>query len=96
MTVSRSNTQEKIKEITQNMRDFLVEKNRRYGDSALSPCQIFSKAANAEQLCSRIDDKLSRIKNADEFKKNDLCDLVGYLLLLMISLDYTEFDDLLD
>ena len=64
----------------------LIEKNRKYGDSALNPARIFSKADNVAQLHTRIDDKLSRIKNAQDDEDEDvIADLIGYLVLLTIS-----------
>ena len=41
----------------------LLAKNKAYGNSALEPCRVFSKAGVKEQLLVRIDDKLSRIRN---------------------------------
>lgn len=64
----------------------LVAKNRKYGDSALNPVRIFSKASNIEQLKVRLDDKLSRIKNAQDDEDEDvIADLIGYLVLLTIA-----------
>ena len=64
----------------------LVTKNRKYGDSALNPVRIFSKASNIEQLKVRLDDKLSRIKNAQDDEDEDvIADLIGYLVLLTIA-----------
>lgn len=64
----------------------LIEKNIAYGDSALSPVRIFSKADAREQLHVRIDDKLSRLmKGTDYPGDNDIDDLIGYLVLLKIS-----------
>ena len=64
----------------------LIEKNRKYGDSALNPARIFSKADNVAQLHTRIDDKLSRIKNAQDDEDEDvIADLIGYLVLLTVS-----------
>ena len=64
----------------------LIEKNIAYGDSALSPVRIFSKADSREQLHVRIDDKLSRLmKGTDYPGDNDIDDLIGYLVLLKIS-----------
>ena len=61
----------------------LIEKNRKYGDSALNPARIFSKADNVAQLHTRIDDKLNRIKNAQDDEDEDvIADLIGYLVLL--------------
>jgi hypothetical protein len=66
--------------------EMLVDKNRSYGDSALSPVRIFSKASPMEQLAIRIDDKLSRLTKGHEFLgDNDLDDLIGYLILLKVA-----------
>ena len=64
----------------------LIEKNRKYGDSALNPARIFSKADNVAQLHTRIDDKLNRIKNAQDDEDEDvIADLIGYLVLLTVA-----------
>lgn len=71
------------------IKKLLLEKNSKYGNSALDPVRIFSKACAAEQLLVRIDDKLSRIKRGAGLLSNDedvLSDLIGYLVLLKISL----------
>ena len=66
--------------------DLLVAKNRRYGNSALEPVRLFSRADAIEQIKVRIDDKLSRIKSgqADDTEDAEL-DLLGYLVLLRIA-----------
>jgi hypothetical protein len=64
----------------------LQEKNFAYGDSALDPVRIFSKANAIEQLLVRIDDKLSRFARGSEYPgDNDIDDLIGYLVLLKIA-----------
>ena len=64
----------------------LLEKNIAYGNSALSPIQIFAKAGAQEGIANRIDDKLNRIKNNQTYVgDNDLDDLIGYLILYKIS-----------
>jgi hypothetical protein len=64
----------------------LIDKNIAYGDSALDPVRIFSKADPVEQLRVRIDDKLSRLmKGTDYVGDNDIDDLIGYLVLLKIA-----------
>jgi hypothetical protein len=69
----------------------LIDKNKSYGDSALDPIRIFSKANSDEQIKIRIDDKLSRISRGSEFYgDNDLDDLIGYLILLKVSKIYNE------
>lgn len=91
-----TDTQKKIEELFDNFKEFLKEKNRRYGNSAIQPIQIFSKTPAESQILNRIDDKISRIKNSPELKKNDISDLFGYLALLMIKNEWTTFDELLD
>jgi hypothetical protein len=65
----------------------LVQKNVKYGNSALEPTRIFSKASTTEQLLVRIDDKLSRIKTTglEAPDEDTLNDLIGYLILLKIA-----------
>lgn len=69
----------------------LIDKNISYGDSALSPVRIFSKADPREQLYVRIDDKLNRlIKGAEYPGDNDIDDLIGYLVLLKIAKQFQD------
>lgn len=95
MTEERT-TQESIDLILTNFAEFLKEKNRRYGDSALVSINVFSKLPAGEQIRIRLDDKVSRIKNSDTLRKNDVADVVGYCVLLMVLHDWTEFGDLID
>lgn len=60
----------------------LIEKNKKYGNSAIQPQRIFSRADPIEQINVRIDDKLSRIKNQQVNEDEDAeFDLIGYLIL---------------
>jgi len=45
----------------------LIKKNIAYGNSALEPVRIFSRADAREQLHVRIDDKLSRIMKGTSY-----------------------------
>lgn len=66
--------------------EMLIKKNISYGNSALDPIRIFSKADSKEQIRVRIDDKLNRIQNDQAFPgDNDIEDLIGYLILLKIA-----------
>ena len=56
-------TQLKIIQMLDRIESLLIEKNRKYGDSALTPTRVFSQASTIEQLKVRIDDKLSRIRS---------------------------------
>jgi hypothetical protein len=68
------------------IKELLLSKNLKYGDAALNPNRIFSRADKVEQLRVRIDDKLNRIANRrDEEDEDPLLDLIGYLVLLRIA-----------
>jgi len=74
-----------------NLAHMLIKKNISYGNSALEPIRIFSKADAREQLHVRIDDKLSRIMRGTEYiGDNDIDDLIGYLVLLKIAKDQND------
>ena len=80
------NTEQKIEAACQEIMNLLIEKNRKYGDSAMKPSRIFSKADAQEQIKVRIDDKLNRIMNQQPDDIEDsVTDLIGYLILLKIS-----------
>jgi hypothetical protein len=65
----------------------LAEKNEKYGNSALDPVRIFSRASSEEGLLVRIDDKLSRIARCPPGQEDEdvLLDLIGYLTLLLAA-----------
>ena len=90
------NTQQDIILLFDNFKEFLLEKNRLYNDSAMNPVQVFSKESTQNQICNRLDDKLSRIRNSDKLRKNDVADVFGYVALLLISNGWMEFEDLID
>jgi hypothetical protein len=88
---------ESIAAVFDSLKLLVVEKNKRYGDAALAPKQIFSKLDAGEGLKVRIDDKISRIMNNNgEIRKNDVADLIGYLALLSVSQEWLDFSDLVD
>lgn len=69
-----------------SVRQMLIDKNKAYGNSALEPVRIFSNASPVEQICVRIDDKLSRLMRGHEFQGDDTGrDLLGYLVLLEVA-----------
>jgi hypothetical protein len=84
-------TQKDIEKVSKQVSDLLIAKNKSYGDSALHPTRVFSKADNVEQLLVRIDDKLSRIQNGHDWPgDNDIDDLIGYLILLKIAKERSQ------
>jgi len=80
-------TEKLIKKVCEDVKDLLLQKNRDYGNSALSPSGVFSKGDVFESLGSRIDDKLMRIANRgiNENTLDTVDDLIGYLVLLKIA-----------
>ena len=88
MAMSESET--KISGVCDDIKELLIHKNRKYGNSALKPCRVFSKASAVEQLLVRIDDKLNRIMQGAGLLANDedvVNDLIGYLVLLKIGMN---------
>ena len=87
---------DKLEKVCGELSRFLTTKNERYGNSALEPISIFSKIDAGSSILVRIDDKLSRISNAETLRKNDVVDLAGYLVLLMVEHGWDDFGDMLD
>jgi hypothetical protein len=71
----------------------LLAKNRSYGNSALEPLNVAANGGALELIAVRIDDKLSRIKNAhglemamaDTSTEDAVTDLIGYLILAQVA-----------
>jgi len=85
-----NNTPDDIMKVCDKVRDLLLYKNEKYGDSALSPIRILSSCTPIEQILVRIDDKLNRIKQSNGLMEKDedvVLDLIGYFVLLKIALD---------
>ena len=81
------NTSQRIKEKCKKLEELLLHKNEKYGDSALNPLKVFSKANAVTGIKVRLDDKLKRIKNAGlvDATEDTPQDLAGYMILLMIA-----------
>jgi len=80
-------TKSKIKSRCKQLEELLLSKNEKYGDAALEPLNVFSKANSVSSIKARIDDKLKRIQNSGliDHDEDTLLDLTGYLILLMIA-----------
>jgi len=90
-----------IERTIENLKKFLLEKNKRYGNSALEPLSIFTSHIKGEDqalnnMLVRLDDKLKRIQNSEELRKNDIADIMGYLVLLCVNQGWDDFSDLID
>lgn len=66
------------------VRALLVSKNQAYGNSAMEPVRVFSRASALEGLLVRADDKLSRLRTLGITRDGEdtLLDLIGYLILI--------------
>lgn len=95
-------TQTEIARICDDIKDLLLQKNMKYGDSALDPVRVLSKSSTVEQILVRIDDKLSRIARGNLLEDDEdvIDDIIGYFVLLKIALErqeltaYNELSDL--
>jgi len=74
-----------VSEVVDEIASLLISKNKAYGDSALNPVRIFSKADVLEQLNVRIDDKLSRLSRGSDAGEDVILDLLGYLIMYRIQ-----------
>ena len=77
-----------IAQVCDDIKNLLLAKNEKYGDSALNPARIMSSASPVEQLLVRIDDKLNRIMQGGILEDDEdvVSDLIGYFVLLKVAL----------
>lgn len=77
---------EKVREVLEEIKDLLISKNQKYGNSAIEPLGVFSDLSPEEGIRVRIDDKLKRIKNGSLHHDDEdvINDLIGYLVILKI------------
>ena len=97
--MAMNETESKISVVCDDIKELLIHKNRKYGNSALQPNRIFSKCSATEQLLVRIDDKLNRIMKGAGLLATDedvVNDLIGYLVLLKISMSSDKNHEILD
>ena len=97
--MTMNETELKISVVCDDIKELLIHKNRKYGNSALQPNRIFSKCSATEQLLVRIDDKLNRIMKGAGLLANDedvVNDLIGYLVLLKISMTSDQNNEVLE
>lgn len=79
-------TQDLIARECDNLKELLLEKNRKYGDSAVNPRRMFSTASAKEQILVRLDDKLNRFINRQNDDDEDvILDMLGYLILYRVA-----------
>jgi hypothetical protein len=78
-----------LDKVSKQITDLLKSKNKSYGNTALNPSNVFSKLDATEAICARLDDKLARIKNKgiNDKTEDTVDDIIGYLLLLKMSME---------
>lgn len=69
----------------EQIQEMLLQKNQAYGNAALDPVRVFSKAGATAGLEIRIDDKLSRLARGEQAGEDTIKDLIGYLILLRMA-----------
>lgn len=74
-----------ISDVCDEIKELLLLKNEKYGNSALDPLRIFSKSDAQEQIRVRIDDKINRIKTGTDDDEDVILDLLGYLILYRVT-----------
>jgi hypothetical protein len=87
LRVNRTNSRvrELIAEVCDELKETLLEKNLRYGNSFAEPIRVFSKASPRDQVLTRLDDKLSRLSRGSGVETEDtVLDVAGYVMLLRV------------
>lgn len=87
-----TDTQQKIMDVLDGMKNLLLYKNRKYGDSAINPKKIFYKGDSTNSILIRLDDKIGRVMSNpdDKPRVNDVADIIGYCTLLLVSMGVTS------
>lgn len=92
-TITKSmNSQKRIEEVFDAMKELVLYKNKMYGDSALTEGGIFYKGDAEDSILVRMNDKVRRIQHSNILRVNDMADLLGYTALWMVVSDVTKED----
>lgn len=83
--IKQSDFSQSLTKTLEEIGTMLLSKNASYGNAALEPLRIFSKADSMEQLKVRIDDKLSRLQRGSDIGEDTVKDLTGYLILFLMA-----------
>lgn len=80
-----TNFEESLDFVLNDLRELLLSKNRKYGNSMFEPSGVFFKGDRLAAINARIDDKLARKKSDQEDEDEDIdMDLMGYLVARII------------
>ena len=92
-TTSINNSGGELLQIAQSIGNLLEYKNKKYGNSALAPLDVFKGKCTVGDT---IDHKLARVKNSQVLSKNDVTDTIGYLILVCKEMGWETFDEFKD
>lgn len=92
--IELTDTQQKLIDVLDGMKNLLLYKNKKYGDSAINPKKIFYKGDSTNSILIRLDDKIGRVMSNpdDKPRVNDVADIIGYCTLLLVSMGVTAED----
>lgn len=78
---------EDLGRVAHSIVQMLLDKNRKYGDSALSPRAVLAKNVTPSMIIrSRMDEKIKRMESAQPDEDEDpLTDFIGYYFLLRVA-----------
>ena len=86
-----------FKKVTDSLASLLEYKDKQYGSAYKDTESIFGEGISPEiHLYTRLNEKLNRIKNSNELRKNDVVDLTSYLVLLLKTRGWDNFDEFKD
>lgn len=87
-TVTARTIEEIVARKYREIEELVLSKNVKYGNTALEPMRVFSRALTGEQILVRLDDKLGRLMRGIDAGDGEspIVDLLGYLLLLRVHL----------
>jgi len=85
------NYEKSLKLVLGDLECFLLDKNKKYGNSLFNDIGIFHKGSPLDKFDARIDDKLARKKNNNVNEDEDIeLDLLGYLINKRIYLNHNQ------
>lgn len=94
-------TSDAIPRAIEAFRDFLLEKNKAYGNSIYEPVRVFTNASIDSLILVRLNDKATRLLKGESGGEDSFDDLLGYLILrkalpLYLTWDTKEGQEALD
>lgn len=87
------NNSNEFRTIVNSIASLLEYKDEKYGNAVSNPLEIFAGKCKAG---TRLDDKLSRVKNGETLRKNDIADIIGYLVHVCVENGWNNFDEYKD